>query len=79
MVTIAGREGLYISCAGRCKCILPLVSEEQAKTATDAISRKFPKYPINVPVPGSRWFEAPPEMTAFTPPSLAELDPNKKT
>ncbi|MGA8739666.1 MAG: hypothetical protein WB561_00605, partial [Terracidiphilus sp.] len=49
----SGPQGLYISCAGRCKCILPLVSEEQAKTATDAISRKFPKYPINVPVPGS--------------------------
>jgi hypothetical protein len=47
--------------------------------ATDAITRKFPKYSIDVPVPGSLWFEAPPDMTAFTLPTPAELDANKKT
>jgi hypothetical protein len=46
-------DGIYVACAGRCKCVLPLVSKEQAKAATDAISRRFPTYPVNVPVPGS--------------------------
>ena len=72
-------DGLYVSCAGRCKCILPLVSQKQAKVATDAISRRFPKYPINVPVPGSLWFEVPPDMTAFIPPGHTELDANERT
>ena len=72
-------DGLYVSCAGRCKCVLPLISKQQAKAATDAITQKFPKYPIDVPVPGSLWFEAPSDMTAFTLPSPAELDANKKT
>ncbi len=54
----AGPEGLYISNTGRRECILPLVSEEQARFATDAISRQFPRYPVNVPIPGSIWFEA---------------------
>jgi hypothetical protein len=49
-------DGLYVSSQGRCKCVLPSVSQKQGKAATDAISRKFPKYPINVPVPGSLWF-----------------------
>jgi hypothetical protein len=72
-------DGLYVSCAGRCKCVLPLISKQQAMAATDAITRKFPKYSIDVPVPGSLWFEAPPDMTAFTLPTPAELDANKKT
>jgi hypothetical protein len=72
-------DGLYVSCAGRCKCVLPLISKQQARAATDAITRKFPKYPIDVPVPGSLWFEAPSDMTAFTLPTPAELDANKKT
>lgn len=67
-------DGLYVSCAGRCKCVLPLISQIQGKAATDAISRKFPNYPINAPVPGSLWFEAPPDMTAYTLPSRAEFD-----
>ena len=71
-------DGLYVSCAGRCKCILPLVSQKEAKAATDAIMRKFPKYPIDVPVPGSLWFEMPPDMTAFALPSHTGLDANKK-
>ena len=71
-------DGLYVSCAGRCKCILPLVSQKEAKAATDAILRKFPKYPIDVPVPGSLWFEMPPDMTAFALPSHTGLDANKK-
>ena len=75
----ADPDGLYVLCAGRCKCVLPLVSRKQAKAATDAISRKFPKYPINVAVLGSLGFEAPPEMTAFTFPSHAEIDANEKT
>lgn len=58
-------HGIYISCAGRSKCVLPFVSKEQAKAATDAIFRKFPAYPINVPIP-------------FTLPNPADLDPNKK-
>jgi hypothetical protein len=61
----SGPQGLYISCARLSKCVLPLVSEEQAKAATDAITRKFPKYPVNVPVPGSDYFEAPLDLTAF--------------
>lgn len=44
-------DGLYVYCAGRSKCVLPLISQKQAKAATDAISRKFPSYPIDVPVP----------------------------
>ena len=56
-------EGLYISRAGRPECILPLVSEEQARAVTEAISRRFPEYPVNVPIRGSIWFEAPPDMT----------------
>jgi len=72
-------DGLYVSCAGRSKCILPLVSKEQAKAATDAISRRFPKYPVNVPVPGSLWFEAPPDMTAFTLPRPSGADTKEKT
>jgi hypothetical protein len=75
----SGPQGLYISYAGRSQCVLPLVSEEQAKAATDAISRKFPKYPVNVPVPGSDYFEAPLDLSAFTLPSQAELDSNEKT
>lgn len=65
-------EGLYISCSGRAKCVLPL-TKEQAKAVTDAISRKFSNYPVNVPVPGSLWFEAPPDMTAFTLPAPLSL------
>jgi hypothetical protein len=61
----SGPQGLYISCGRGSKCVLPLVSEEQGKAATDAISRKFPKYPVNVPVPGSDYFEAPLDLSAF--------------
>jgi hypothetical protein len=71
-------DGLYVSCAGRSKCVLPLICREQAKAATDAISRRFPAYPINVSIPGSLLFETPPDMTAFMLPSTAELDPDKK-
>ena len=71
-------DGLYISCAGGCKCVLPLVSKEQAKAATDPISRRFPKYPVDVPVSGSRWFEAPPDMTAITLPGPSERDTKVK-
>jgi len=70
-------DGLYVSCAGRCKCVLPLVSKEQAKAATDAISRRFPKYPVNVPVPGSLWFKEPPDMTASTLPGPNEAADTK--
>jgi len=45
-------DGLYVSCAGRCKCVLPLISKQEAKVATDSIRRKFLEYPIEVPVPG---------------------------
>jgi hypothetical protein len=72
-------DGLYISCAGRCKCVLPFVSEEQAEAATDAISRRFPKYPVKVPVPGSFRFEGPPDLTAFTLRGPTEPDTNEKT
>lgn len=72
-------DGLYVLCSGRCKCVLPLISQKQAKAATDAISRKFPKYPIDVPIPGSRWFEAPPDMTAFTLRTSSELDAHKNS
>jgi hypothetical protein len=51
-------EGLYISRAGLPECILPFASKEQAKVITDAISRLFPQYPVNKPIPGSIWFEA---------------------
>ena len=70
-------DGLYVSCAGRGKCVLPFVSKEQAKAATDAISRRFPKYPVNVPVPGSLWFKAPPDMTSFTLPGPNEAADTK--
>jgi hypothetical protein len=73
------QEGLHISRAGRPECILPFVSEEQARSVTEAISRKFPEYPINVPIRGSIWFEAPPDMTAFTIQSRTDLDPTKRT
>ncbi len=52
-----GPDGLYISCAGRPKCILPLIPKEQASVVTDAISRRFPGYPINLPITGSIWFD----------------------
>lgn len=71
-------DGLYVSLAGNCRCVLPLVSQKQGKEATDAIKRRFPKYPVDVPVPGSLRFEVPLDMTAFTLPSPAELD-SKKT
>jgi hypothetical protein len=71
-----GPRGLYVWRAGCSKCVLPLVSEEQARAATDAIFRKFPKYPINVSVGGSSGFDAP--LTAFARPSSAELDSNNK-
>ena len=45
--------GLYVSCAGLWKCVLPLVSREQAGAAMEAISRKFPGYRVGVPVPWS--------------------------
>jgi len=70
-------DGLYVSCAGRCKCVLPLVSKEQAKAATDAISRRFPKYPVNVPAPGSLCFKEPPDMTASTLPGPNEAADTK--
>ena len=73
------QEGLYISRAGRPECILPLVSEEQARAVTEAISRKFPEYPVNVPIPGSIWFEAPPDMTAFTIQRRTDPDSTKRT
>ena len=72
-------EGLYISRAGLPECILPFASEEQAKVITDAISRLFPQYPVNKPIPGSIWFEALPDMTAFTIPSRTDPAPTKRT
>jgi len=72
------QEGLYISCRGRGECILPLVTKEQARVVTSAISRKFPEYPVDVPIPGSAWFDALPDMTAFKMPSSTDLDPDKK-
>jgi hypothetical protein len=71
-------DGLYVLSSGRYKCVLPLISQKQAKVAIDAISQKFPNYPINVPVPGSQWFDVPLDRTAYTLPSQAELDANKK-
>jgi hypothetical protein len=72
-------EGLYISRAGLPECILPFASKEQAKAITDAISRLFPHYPVNKPIPGSIWFEELPDMTAFTIPSRTDPAPTKRT
>lgn len=52
-----GPDGLYISCAGKPKCILPFISKERASAVIDAIFRRFPAYPINLPIPGSIWFD----------------------
>jgi hypothetical protein len=73
------QKGLYISRTGRPECILPRISEEQAIAITDAISRLFPEYPVNKPIPGSIWFQSLPDMTAFTIPGPIDLDPNRKT
>lgn len=72
-------EGLYISRAGRPECILPLVSEEQARGVTEAISRKFPEYPVNVPIRGSIWFDVLPDWAASIIQIRNDLDPTKKT
>ena len=45
--------GLYVSCAGRWKCVLPLASREHASAAMEAISRKFPGYRVGAPTPWS--------------------------
>lgn len=59
LVKYSGPCGIYVSCASGPKCVLPMVAKEQAKAATDAISKRFPAYPIGAAVPGSTWFEAP--------------------
>jgi len=43
----SGPSGLYVSCRGRSRCVLPHVSEEQARIAMHAILRKFPNYPMS--------------------------------
>jgi hypothetical protein len=74
-----GPTGLYISCAGRAVCVLPFVRYGQAKAVTDAISKKFPEYPVNVTIPGSAFFGALPDMTALTIPNSTDLDRDKKS
>ena len=51
-----GPDGLYVRCAGRRTCIFP-VTEEKARAVLNTISRRFPKYPIDIP--GSHWWDSP--------------------
>ncbi|HTW80461.1 MAG TPA: hypothetical protein VME23_13015 [Terracidiphilus sp.] len=46
-----GPTGLYVLCAGRGKCVLPLISEKQADAAIKAISIRFPNYPVKASIP----------------------------
>lgn len=40
-------DGLYVLRGERRECVLPLVSEEAAQVAIDAIYKHFPEYPLN--------------------------------
>lgn len=60
-------DGLYISHGGRLECILPLASEKQARAVTDAISRKFPQYPVEAPA-GAAWFDELPDISDLKAP-----------
>jgi hypothetical protein len=52
-------------------------SQVVTTTATAAVI--LVRHPVNKPIPGSIWFEALPDMTAFTIPSRTDIDPAKRT
>jgi hypothetical protein len=70
-------DGLYISRGGRLECILPLGSEKRARAVIGAIFRKFPKYPVDEPVPEAAWFDELPAPTAFKTPGNTDSGTDK--
>jgi hypothetical protein len=69
-------DGLYISRGGRLECILG-IGQKQARAVTNAISRKFPEFPVDLPVPGAAWFDELPDLSDFKAPANPDTAPDK--